>query len=363
MARPMSVFILLLQGLVAFVLSYTGVALIRRWALQRDWLDIPNERSLHSVPTPRGGGIVIAAILIIGVALGLFWEIDLEPRIWFGFLLGLLVVAGTGVVDDWFSISARTRLLVHLLVAVVFVVLCGDVGNIYLPFIGALNLGWLGVPIALFWIVGLTNAYNFMDGIDGIAAGQAIVGGGAWVVVCWTLGLPSLSVLSALLVGASLGFLPHNLPPARIFMGDVGSTTLGFAFAVLPILVYSETGNARVPVSAVLFVAPFVFDSALTLVRRAAYHENLFQPHRSHLYQRLVRSGHSQGAVSLLYTGLALITGLMGIAYLSANDSFGSLISLVVVAGLSALAVGVTWIERQRDCIDQDKQPASRPKE
>jgi UDP-GlcNAc:undecaprenyl-phosphate GlcNAc-1-phosphate transferase len=338
----------LIGSLLAFVSTYLGVEIIRRWAIKRSLLDIPNERSLHSVPTPRGGGMAIAAVLIVGVALGLSWEVGREPPDWVGFLLGLLVVTAAGAIDDLTALSARARLFVHFLAAVVFVAFYGDVGKVALPFIGELNLGWLGAPISLFWIVGLTNAYNFMDGIDGIAAGQAIVAGGAWIVVCSALGLPSLTVLCVLLVGASLGFLPFNLPRARMFMGDAGSTVLGFTFAASPILVYRETGDTHVPVFAVLCVAPFVFDSALTMVRRALRRENLLLPHRSHLYQRLVRSGYSHGTVSLLYTGLAFITGLMGIGYLTADDSYGSIILLVAVAGLFALAVGVTWIERAR---------------
>jgi UDP-N-acetylmuramyl pentapeptide phosphotransferase/UDP-N-acetylglucosamine-1-phosphate transferase len=131
-------------------------------------------------------------------------------------------------------------------------------------------------------------------------------------------------------------------------MGDIGSTVLGFTFAVLPILVYRETGNARVFIAGVLFVVPFVFDSALTFFRRVLCHENVFQSHRSHLYQRLVKSGFSHGSVSLLYTGLAFITGLMGIGYLNLNDSYGTVILLAAVLVLFTLAIGVTWIERHR---------------
>ncbi len=261
---------LFMLGALAFALSYVGVALIRQWALQRNLLDIPNERSSHAMPTPRGGGIAIAIILIAGFALARLWVSELELRAYFGFLLGVMVVASISVIDDLFTLSAGLRLFSHLFAASVFLLFSGYVDRVDLSLVGELNWGWIGVPIVLFWIVGLTNAYNFMDGIDGLAAGQAIVAGSFWIVVCWTLGLPTLTALSVLLVGASLGFLLHNTPPARIFMGDVGSTVLGFTFAALPILAFRAIGDPRLAICGVLSGAPFVFDTALTMLRRAS---------------------------------------------------------------------------------------------
>lgn len=206
------------------------------------------------------------------------------------------------------------------------------------------------------WLVGLTNAYNFIDGMDGIAAGQAVAGGGAWMVVCWTLGLPTLTVLSVLLVGASLGFLPFNLPPARMFMGDVGSTVLGYTFATLPILTFRQADNSRMFIAGVLCVAPFVFDAALTMLRWFLNHENILQAHRSHLYQRLVKLGYSHGLVSLLYTGLAVLSSFLGLVYLWGNDLDASLALLGVILLLLVLAIGVTWLEH-RAAIGMSKLP------
>jgi UDP-N-acetylmuramyl pentapeptide phosphotransferase/UDP-N-acetylglucosamine-1-phosphate transferase len=151
--------------------------------------------------------------------------------------------------------------------------------------------------------VGLTNAYNFMDGIDGIAAGQGIVAAIGWGIIGLITGNPFLTALGFLLAASCLGFLCHNWPPARIFMGDVGSAFLGYTFAVLAVI--ASQSDPRLAFIGILFVWPFVFDAVFTFFRRLRKHENVFEAHRSHLYQRLVIAGYSHGVVSTLYIGLA----------------------------------------------------------
>jgi UDP-N-acetylmuramyl pentapeptide phosphotransferase/UDP-N-acetylglucosamine-1-phosphate transferase len=336
---------LLSIGLSALVISYFGVAGIRSWALRRSLLDHPNERSSHTNPTPRGGGLAIAAIVLVGLAIVQVFGRGLAPRAFLGYLLGAFLVAAISGFDDLFSISAKTRLPVHLLAAGIFAMMAGFVSRIYLPFLGELNLGWLGFPITVLWIAGFTNAFNFMDGIDGIAAGQAIVTALCWIVVASVLGLAALTTLSVLVAGASLGFLLHNLPPARIFMGDVGSTVLGYTFATLPILAFNEAHDSRLFVVGAMCVAPFVFDTMLTMLRRAVRKEHLFQAHRTHLYQRLTKLGYIHRSVTLLYLAIGSLSSLMGLAYLWGNDLLGIVALLVVVILLASIAAGVTWLE------------------
>jgi UDP-N-acetylmuramyl pentapeptide phosphotransferase/UDP-N-acetylglucosamine-1-phosphate transferase len=162
------------------------------------------------------------------------------------------------------------------------------------------------------WIVGLTNAYNFMDGIDGIAGGQALVAGLGWALLGTVAGAPIVGGLGTLVSCSSLGFLLHNWYPAGIFMGDVGSAFLGYTLAVLPLLFSFSAGeSAGAPVVGLLLVWPFVFDTGFTFLRRLWRRENVFATHRSHLYQRITspRSGH--GRVALMYSGLALAGGLL----------------------------------------------------
>jgi UDP-N-acetylmuramyl pentapeptide phosphotransferase/UDP-N-acetylglucosamine-1-phosphate transferase len=336
---------LLVIGLAAFVTSYFGVAVIRNWALRRNVLDIPNHRSSHSMPTPRGGGLAIAIVVVIGFSLFQLFGRGMPARAFLGYALGAVMVAAISGIDDLFEISAKARLTVHVLASCLFCLLAGWVTTIYIPFLGELKLGWFGFPLTVLWITGFTNAFNFMDGIDGIAAGQAIVAALGWLVVTSVLGLTALTILNVLIIGASLGFLIHNLPPARIFMGDVGSTILGYTFATLPGLAFNQARDPRLIVVGALCVAPFVFDTTLTMLRRALRKERLFQAHRTHLYQRLTQLGYFHGSVALLYFGIASVSSLMGLAYLWGSDALAILALSVVVVLLGSIAAGVTWLE------------------
>jgi UDP-N-acetylmuramyl pentapeptide phosphotransferase/UDP-N-acetylglucosamine-1-phosphate transferase len=167
----------------------------------------------------------------------------------------------------------------------------------------------------MIWIVGLTNAYNFMDGSDGIAGAQALVAGASWACLGWLAGLPTLAGLGLLLAGGSLGFLLHNWPPARIFMGDVGSAFLGYSFAILPLLALAGQRSlaAASPVLGLLPVWPFVFDASFTFLRRLRHGENVFAAHRTHLFQRLLIAGFSHRFVLLLYGSLATVGGVAAV--------------------------------------------------
>ena len=179
--------------------------------------------------------------------------------------------------------------------------------------------------MAVVWGVGLTNAYNFMDGIDGIAGAQAVVAGAVWGVAGAWLGVPSVAFVGACVAAATLGFLVHNRPPARIFMGDVGSATLGFAFAALPLVATPSVAPVvagRLPLFALLTVWPFVYDAVATFGQRLARGENVLAAHRSHRYQRLVIAGWRHGAVSAAYAALALASALAGLRWLVAGDGW-----------------------------------------
>jgi UDP-N-acetylmuramyl pentapeptide phosphotransferase/UDP-N-acetylglucosamine-1-phosphate transferase len=264
----------------AFVLCWLGVAGLRAWALRRGLLDVPNERSSHTAPTPRGGGAAVALAVLLGAALG---------RLPLGYLAGGLLVALVSAIDDLRPLPALVRLAAHVAAA------------------GALvwGLPWPWAVGAAVWVVGLTNAYNFMDGIDGIAGVQGVVAGAAWGVLGWLSGRPEVALLGALLAAGCLGFLPHNWPPARIFLGDVGSAFLGFSFAALPLLL--DARSPRSYLAGVLVVWPFVLDASFTFLRRLLRGENVLQAHRTHVYQRLTIAGWSHARVTLLYGLLATL--------------------------------------------------------
>ena len=294
--------IILTTAAFGLLVSIAVVALTRNWARRRRVIDHPNDRSLHDQPTPRGGGVGIVIPTVVVLATAPWWMPDAAtPALWLAVLS--LCVAVVGLVDDIRSLSAVVRLVFQLLVAAVFVHVVTGPMALELPGAGRLDLGALAIPATVLFIVWLTNAYNFMDGIDGIAGLQAVAAGVGWVGAGHYLGDSLLVGAGAVVAGASLGFLLFNWSPASIFMGDVGAPFLGFVFAGLT--AYASTRSALAASAGLLFVWPFLFDSVVTLIRRAARGENLLRAHRSHLYQRLVLAGASHKSTSLLYGALA----------------------------------------------------------
>ncbi len=301
----------------AFIfVTFLSAYLTRRiwqYTISRSILDIPNERSSHTSPIPRGGGLAIVAVTLIGLLLARISGLFLYP--WpklLAYLSGALQIAMISWLDDFYSLSSSIRFCVHCSAALIVVLGIGFWNIIEFPIWGRVDLGLIGPPITFFWIVGLTNSYNFMDGIDGIAGGQALVAGLSWLLLGRLLDLPLATILGILLATSSLGFLMYNWSPARIFMGDVGSAFLGYSFSCLAII-----GSQKGPfltLTGILLVWPFIFDTGFTFFRRLKNKENIFTAHRSHLYQRLVICGYTHQSVTMLYMGLdalGLIIALM----------------------------------------------------
>ncbi|MEE2821859.1 MAG: glycosyltransferase family 4 protein [Acidobacteriota bacterium] len=290
-------------------LSCLGVAMLRRWAERHSVLDIPNKRSSHDRPIPHVGGLAIVTITLLGVVIFWFQDPTWSVAEIFTFVAGGGFVACAGLVDDLYGMSRRLRLLIHGLCAMVVILGIGSWNTVVIPLSGQLDLGWLGVLITFVWITGLTNAYNFMDGMDGLAGGQAVVAGSAWIMLGWLSDQGLVMLVGALLASSCLGFLVHNWPPARIFMGDVGSIFLGYTFAGLSVI--GAQRDPTLALSGVLILWPFVFDTSFTLLRRLSRGENIFVAHRSHLYQRLLIVGHTHRFLSLLYITLAAVGAIM----------------------------------------------------
>jgi Fuc2NAc and GlcNAc transferase len=342
-------------GLAAYggagaLLSWGITGIFRRWALKKRLLDYPNERSSHLRPTPRGGGIgIVLVIWVMGVG-WLIGSVSRHSLSFFdpfraGLILagGLLIAVVSGLDDARRGLSPGFRLTVHAAAAGLVLLGAGVWSRISLPFIGSVGFGGLGSGAELVWIVGLVNAYNFMDGIDGIAGLQALSAAAGWFAVGMLSGHSGLAT-AAVVVGASaIGFLFHNWPPAKIFMGDVGSASLGYVFSVLPILAgrsLPEPASERAPIAGFLMVGPFVVDATFTFFRRLARRERLSAAHRSHLYQRLVITGLRHRTVAVLYFVLGVVGSLTGLAFLYAPDR--TLAGLLAAAAV-ALFWGVPW--------------------
>lgn len=299
---------LLLVVVLTMIVTCLGTMLVRRYALARSVLDLPNERSSHSIPTPRGGGLAIAiAALAAAVVLGAAGELPWSLVLAMG--LGGGLVAGIGWVDDHRHVPARWRALAQLVAAGIAVALFGGLDSLRLG-AGEVRLGLLGSGLAIVAIIWVVNLYNFMDGIDGIAGIQAVTVGVFGAALAAQAEAPEIVRGSLLIAAAAAGFLVWNWAPAKIFMGDVGSGLLGFLFAVLALA--SERLGGPPLLTWLILMGVFVFDATATLLRRAARGERWYDAHREHAYQRLVRAGWSHRRVSLGVAGLNLV--LAGVA-------------------------------------------------
>jgi UDP-N-acetylmuramyl pentapeptide phosphotransferase/UDP-N-acetylglucosamine-1-phosphate transferase len=313
------------------------------WTTRRGIIDAPNARSSHARSTPRGGGLAIV-IVVVAVA-GVIGVMRPEEILRIcGAIVPALAIAAVSWLDDVQSLRNRTRFAVHLAAAVAAVAVLGPVTRVDLGSLGMLRFGPLAWPLTLLWIVGLTNAFNFMDGSDGIAGITAAAVAAGIAAAAAACGAGPVAVIAAAFAGASLGFLTSNWQPARIFMGDVGSAFCGFLLAVLPLAVRADAVPEVLPVAA-LALWPFIFDTSLTLLRRLRAGENIFQAHRSHLYQRLVIAGWSHRAVASLYGGLAAFGSTLAVVPLvdptvrRAADQVAAATPLVMAAVLVTLVM------------------------
>jgi UDP-N-acetylmuramyl pentapeptide phosphotransferase/UDP-N-acetylglucosamine-1-phosphate transferase len=320
---------------IAFCLSYVGVGFYRRFSLQNKLLDIPNERSSHTEPIPHGAGVIIVLICLISyIPISLY----VTGTYSWGYFVGALLVALISYLDDILWVPFGWRLLTHGIAAVLLIY---DVDTWHgMSLLGPYTLGNFGYVLTFFWVVWMINSYNFMDGIDGLAGLQAVITGIGWLILCYIIEMPALTVFSGIIAAASLGFLLHNWNPAKIFMGDVGSAFLGFTFAALPLL--GRTVAVRsidlLPIAAVLFVWIFLFDSLVTLLRRAFRGDKFWKAHREHLFQRLVSSGISHRNVTVLYGSLASILVLSVLISVEFRDDIG-LAMLPVVFVLTSVII------------------------
>jgi len=307
-----------MKELIAFIImtaiAYLGVEIIRNWLMKRRVIDLPNERSSHSVPTPRGGGLVIVIITLAVALVSMFLSQNWKEGLVF-------VIVGYGVAwigwqDDVKSLSPKVRFLLQGLAAVATILGLGYFDSITIPLLGELHLGVIGIPITLLWIVGLINAYNFMDGIDGISGSVALTAAMGWMLFLGVNGQFSNPIFwIALAIAASnLGFLGHNWSPARIFMGDVASTFLGYCFAVLPLLLVNKVEDAFL--LGVIVMWAYILDTLITFIRRLFKRERVFSAHRTHIYQRLVISGYQVPSISSLYLLLTSLGVVLAYAWI-----------------------------------------------
>jgi len=331
--------VVIVLSLISFLISITTVGLLKERFGQL-LLDTPNNRSSHTQPTPRGGGvgfiIAFASISAIALLISLFWQnsqllLGLTPQQWLIVWLIWSPLTITGILDDRQGVKASIRYLIQLLSAVIAVTIFEPFPQPWLT-----TIGNFGIIIAfILTLIGFTafiNFYNFMDGLDGLVAGVSLIQISFLAIF---LNQPFLWIL----VAALLGFLWWNWSPAKIFMGDAGSTVLGSAIALSLVIPDIPTQKAW---SAVAITFPLVGDAIYTLVRRLLRRENIFQAHRSHLYQRLEKQGWSHQQVVLSYM---VVTATSAVC-ISLWGIVGAGITLLLVS--SAIVIGESFLSNRQ---------------
>jgi Fuc2NAc and GlcNAc transferase len=319
----------------AGILCWYLTGRMRNYAIAWQILDVPNGRSSHSVPTPRGGGIAVACtvigLMVIQTSSGL-----LPANIAAALIGGGLLLALVGWCDDRWGTRPVPRLAAHAAAAIWGVYWVGGLPSLAMgPTV--FELGVFGFPLACVAVMWLINLYNFMDGIDGLSGSEAVVVGAAGAMLLYVRGSPSLALVSATVAAASAGFLVWNWPPARIFLGDAGSGLLGYVFAILA-LASERSGTVPAVVWAML-LAVFVVDSTVTLIRRILRRDPIIVAHKNHAYQRAVQSGlsHRQVTTAVITLNVGLVVAAL-MAILRA-DVTGWLAAGVLASMLAGYAV------------------------
>lgn len=326
-----------LPFMVAAVLSFVFTPLVRKLAFKIGAVDIPKDnRRVHKEPMPLIGGLAIAIGVFVGILI--FMPMD---KTTISILLGGMVILIGGIIDDIKDLRPKYKMLIQLAAGIILVM-----GDVKIDFItnpfgsgsGIIYLKWLSIPITLFWIVGITNTVNFIDGLDGLSAGVAMISSLSFMIVAAKLGYTNVVILAALVAGACLGFLPFNFNPAKIFMGDTGALFLGFMLAAISIEGAMKSVAAIAVIAPIIILGVPIFDTAFAILRRLLSGQSVATGDKGHLHHRLLNRGFSQKKAVLILYAMSAIFGVFAILISSANSrqaifiALGMLVLSVIVA-------------------------------
>lgn len=332
---------------LAAAIAFAAAALLAGWIVSRRptrWLiDHPNERSLHEQPVSRAGGLAILLGLACGCTVVALYAPPDPAYVWV--LAGALLIAAVSFADDLAGIAPAVRVAFHLAASGCVVIAGLSVERIGLPWT-SLNLGTVpGVAFTVLFVAWLVNLYNFMDGMDGFAGGMSAIGFSALALLCMLGDAIILAAACAVVSACTLGFLPYNFPPARIFMGDLGASLLGYLCAVTML---AAERLASIPLWVpVLAFSPFIVDASVTLVRRIVAGEAPWRAHRTHFYQRLVRLGWGHRKTVVRQYALMLACACSAVAAPWLTPLGQGLLIGAWVAVYAALMIGVANLERE----------------
>lgn len=336
---------ILFAFIIAFILTFILTPFVKKLAFKIGAVDIPRDsRRMHKKPTARLGGLAIFAGFIISTLC--YADITLELT---GILIGCLIIVVLGIFDDIHALSAKLKFGVQFLAALC-PVLCGvRIEFIKVPeFIvtnGYIGMGFLGIPLTLLWIVGITNAINLLDGLDGLACGVSTIASLTLLCIALIVGEPDVAFITSALAGACFGFLPYNFNPAKLFMGDTGALLLGFVLSSISVQGLFK-GYTVISIAAPFLILGLpIFDTASAILRRMRNGQPIMSPDRGHLHHRLVDAGFSQKqAVTIIYL-LSAVLCITAVALIATGAVSWWVFILVMVAFLAFLIITPKLIE------------------
>ena len=343
----------LLTILVAFLVAFGTTPIVKSFAQKVGAMDNPGEaRRIHTHPIPRMGGMAIFLGFLISVVL--FAEISKPVQ---GILIGCIIIVATGILDDIINLRWWIKLAAQIVAAVIAVAHGVMIEGIMNPNVFAaentLLIGYLSIPVTLVWIVGVTNAVNLIDGLDGLACGVSAISSVTMLTVALMVAEPNIALLLAALAGGCLGFIPYNLNPAKIFMGDTGALLLGYVLATVSILGLFKFYAVMTVLVPVMALALPLFDTIFAIIRRVLKGQSPMTPDRGHLHHRLIDHGLSQKqAVAVLYS----LSAMMGLTAVVICTTGQLRLTLLLIELAIAVAVGIFVVETI-------EHPASAPSE
>lgn len=311
--------------MTAFLISYGITPAVIKFAHYIGAIDVPKDnRRMHTKPIPRLGGLGISIAFMVSALIfgGIHREI-------IAIIVSSIIIVVTGMFDDTKSLKALTKLILQIICACVVIFSGVKIEFLGNPFTGELIwLGFLSVPITLFWIVGITNCINLIDGLDGLAAGISSISAITLAVVSFLNGYQSYAVIFLCLAGSSIGFLPYNFNPAKIFMGDTGSLFLGFILSVMSIEGTVKTATLIAVIVPVLALAVPIFDTTFAIIRRKLAGRPVMEADKGHLHHRLLSTGLNQKQTVLILYMMSAMLGLSAYFIAEAGRRFSVFVLL-----------------------------------
>lgn len=310
---------------------------VKKAALIWGAVDAPNHRKVHQKIMPRLGGLAI----YLGFLASFLWIVPKNMLTW-GILAGGTIVVLTGAMDDKYQISPKVKLLGQFLAAIVVVWSGLQVEFINLPFEGIFKFGWLSIPFTILWIIGVSNAVNLIDGLDGLAAGVSGIATATILVMSLVIGNHTVSLLSVALLGAIIGFLFFNFHPAKIFMGDTGALFLGFILATMSVLGFKYV-TLFAFIMPILILGVPISDTFFAIIRRVVNKKPISEADKNHLHHRLLQLGLSHRKTVIVIYGVSMLFGVSAIVFTQATLWGAALIVgfLVLALELAVESIGL----------------------